>query len=108
MIKYPGGEVAFWTILWIVAGGYVSYTYFQDGQTIVGSMIGVLPVASVLIWLDVRQAKWIIIAYFSMALVAGIWKSMTTELEFKIVRQMVLACFSIFALVRWHGGPNAD
>lgn len=58
MLKNPGSEIAFWSILFILAGTLVSYTAFADGKTGLGLLFAMLPVGCALIWLDVRPAKW--------------------------------------------------
>ena len=108
MIKYPGGEVAVWTILWILAGSFVSYTSFQSGKTGLGIIFAVLPVASALLWLDVRQAKWLIIAYCAFATLGGISMLFARGFELRIASHLVGAVYSIVLLLRWTGGPNTD
>ena len=108
MIKYPGGEVAFWTLLWIFAGSFVSYLSFQAEKTSLGVLFAMLPVASALLWLDVRQAKWLIIAYCALATVGGIVMLFAKGFELRIATQISGAIYSIVLLLRWDGGPNAD
>ena len=47
MIKYPGGEIAFWSILFIVAGAFVSYTTFAAGKIGLGFVFAMMPVGCV-------------------------------------------------------------
>jgi hypothetical protein len=107
MIKYPGGEVALWTILWIVAGSFVSYTSFQAGRTGLGVIFAVLPLASALLWFDIRPAKWLIVAYCAFAILGGILMFLAKGFELRIAVQLAAAVYSIVLLVRWNGGPNA-
>jgi hypothetical protein len=108
MIKYPGGEVAFWTVLWTLAGSFVSYTSFEAGKTGLSVVFAVLPLASALLWLDIRQAKWLIIAYCAFATLGGIVMLFAKGVELRIVGQLVGAVYSIALLLRWNGGPNAE
>jgi hypothetical protein len=105
MIRYPGGEVAFWTTLWMLAGGYISYTFFQAGEMALGVVFAVLPIASLLIWFDVRQAKWLIIAYCGLGTTGGCVLLITKGIQMRIVGQMVGAIYTIVLLWRWNGGP---
>ena len=104
MIKNPGGEVAFLTVLGILAGSFLAYTSFQAGKTGLGVVFAVLPVASALLWLDIRQAKWLIIAYCALATLGGILALFAKGLELRIAGQMVAAIYSIVLLLRWDGG----
>ena len=108
MIKYPGGEVAFWTVLWMLAGSFLAYFTFQAGKTGLGVVYATLPVASALLWLDIREAKWLIIAYCAFATLGGILLLYANGFEMRIVGQLVGAIYSIVLLLRWNGGPNAD
>lgn len=108
MIKNPGGEVALWSVLWILAGLFLSYMSLQAGKTGLCVMYAILAVASVLLWLDIRQAKWLIIVYFAFATFGGIVALSTIGLDLRLAGQMFAAIYSIVLLWRWDGGPNAD
>ena len=67
MIRYPGGEVALWSILWILAGSFVSYMSFNEGKTAVACVFAIMPLGCLLMWLDIRPAKWLVVFYLSIA-----------------------------------------
>ena len=57
MIKYPGGEIAFWSIVFLVVMAPLTYDLFAAGKILVGCIGTILPVGCVLIWFDIRPAK---------------------------------------------------
>ena len=108
MIKYPGGDIAFWSILFIVAGGVVSGMSFSNGEVVFGVLFAVLPVSCILIWLDVRPAKWLVVAYLCIALV-GIAATFAQDgFMWKTLFQGLAALSGAISFATWNGGPNSD
>jgi len=108
MIKNPGGEVAVWSVLWILFGSLLCYTSFQVGDTGMGVIFGMVAVAWVLLWLDMRQAKWLIIAYCAFATFGGILALLARGIELRIASQLFGVIYTMVLLLRWDGGPDAD
>lgn len=108
MIKYPGGDMAFWTVLFIIAGSLVSYLAFAAGNVGLGVMFALLPVGCALIWLDVRPAKWLVAAYLSFAVVGAIALLVVKGFDTKIAVQGGLAAWGAFTFATWKGGPRSE
>lgn len=108
MIKYPGGDIAFWSLLFITAGGFVSYDAFANAKPLMGSIFAALPIGCVLIWFDIRSAKWLIVAYLSFAVFAVV--AMLIVHGFNISRALRGLCAAIGAIqfATWNGGPSSD
>jgi len=106
MIKYPGGEIAFWTILFILAGSYVSYETFMAGKTGLAIVFAMLPVGCALIWLDVRQAKWLVVAYLAMAALGALIFIFTKGFSPSVAIRGILASFGAFEFAVWNGNPK--
>jgi len=108
MIKYPGGEIAFWSILFILAGTLVSYLSFADGNVAMGVVFAMLPVGCALIWLDVRPAKWLVVAYLSIATLGAIALLFKNGFTTSLAIRGALAAWGAVQFAIWDGGPNSD
>jgi hypothetical protein len=108
MIKYPGGEIAFWSILFFVAGAFVSYTTFADGKIGLGCMFAMLPVGCALIWLDMRPAKWLVVTYLGIATFGAIAMLFANGFTTSLAIRGALAAYGAFQFAIWDGGPNSD
>jgi hypothetical protein len=106
-MKYPGAEVAVWTILWMIAGSVVAFMTFQEGRTTLALIFAALPIACALIWFDIRAAKWIIVAYFGIAALGGVIALFTGNFSWLLLLRVIVAAYFITMMVRWQGGPNA-
>lgn len=107
MIKYPGGEVAIWTVIWILAGSVVSYTSFQDGKISLSIIFAIPAVAAALLWFDIRAAKWVIMGYYGFVLLGVIVRLFEGGFELRTAVRTLLPVYTIFLLARWDGGPHA-
>jgi hypothetical protein len=108
MIKYPGGDIAFWSILFILAGSFVSYTSFAAGNTGMGAVFAMLPVGCALIWLDVRPAKWLVVAYLGIATLGAVAMLFANGFTTSLAVRGALAAYGAFQFATWDGGPNSD
>ena len=108
MLKNPGGDVAYWSILWIIAGSYVAYTTFAAGRTGMGFVFAMLPVGCALIWLDIREAKWLVVAYLGIAFLGAILITLTQGFTWYLLLRGALAGYTAVAFAKWDGGPNSS
>lgn len=108
MIKYPGGEIAFWSILFVLAGTYVSYSTFAEGKTGLGFMFSLLPVGCALIWLDVRPAKWLVVVYLSIATLGAIAMLFLKGFDTSVASRACLAALGAYEFAAWNGGPSSE
>ena len=108
MIKYPGGEMAFWSILFILAGSFVSGLSFSNGQVVLGSLFAVLPIGCILIWFDVRSAKWLVVAYLSLAVLACTFMLFQDGFKWGTLFRGLTALIGAITFATWNGGPNSD
>ena len=107
MIKNPGSDIAFWTILFMLSGVFVSYTSFAEGKTFLGLVFGALPMSCVLIWLDIRPAKWIVSGYFLVAMIGSIFVLSSKGFSWNILFRGCLAGYIACLFAKWNGGPNS-
>ena len=108
MIKNPGGEIAFWSILFFVAGTFVSYTTFAVGKIGLGCVFAMLPVGCALIWLDVRPAKWLVVTYLGIAAFGAIAMLFANGFTTSLAIRGALAAYGAFQFAIWDGGPISD
>lgn len=107
-MKSPGGELAIWTVLWAALGAVLSYVAFRDGKPGFALIFALLVIASACLWFGVRQAKWVLIAYFAIAALGGLVLLVARGLELRIAGQLFIALYSIYLLVPWKGAPTGD
>src|SRR5690242_17088805 len=107
-MKYPGNEVAIWTILWAIAGAVVAFTSFRSGSVGLGVVFAVLPIACALIWFDIGGAKWVIVGYFSIAAIGAITLLFTRGFTWIAGMRIIMAMYFAFTMARWQGGPSDE
>ena len=107
-MKNPGGEIAIWSLLWILAGSFITYTTFAAGKTGLGVVFALLPIGCALIWFDVRPAKWLVVAYLGIATVGALGMMVANGFSLSLLARGGVAAYSAFIFARWNGGPNAD
>lgn len=108
MIKFPGTEMAIWTVLWMLAGSYVSIDAFMAGSYGSAFLFSVLPIGCALIWLDIREGKWLMIAYFVFAVLGGLAIAVTRGPTLIATLRTLIAAYCIYITAIWNGGPNSD
>jgi hypothetical protein len=91
-----------------VGGAFLSYLAFRDGKPGFAVVYAVLTVASACLWFDIRQAKWIIIAYFAVATLGGLVLLVARGLELRLAAQLLVGLYSIYLLVRRNDMPPDD
>lgn len=107
MIKYPGGDIAWWTLLFMLAGTYLSYDAFSRGNMVLASVFGILPMACVLIWLDIRAAKWFLVAYLAFVSVGLILMMTIREFQWRTFLKALTSAYGAYEFATWNGNPNA-
>jgi hypothetical protein len=107
-MKSPGGELAVWTVLWAAAGAFLACLAFRDGKPGLAVVYAILTVASACLWLDIRQAKWVMIAYCAVGTLGGLVLLVARGLELRVAAQLLVGIYSIYLLVRWNGAPPDD
>lgn len=108
MIKNPGGEIAFWSVLFILAGIFVSYTSFAAGEIGLGIVFAMLPVGCVLIWLDIRAAKWLVAFYFGIAALGATGMLFANGFTWSLLIRAAMAAYWAVQFVRWNGKPDSE
>jgi hypothetical protein len=106
MIKYPGGEIAFWTVLFMLAGTYVSYDAFMAGKTGLGIVFAMMPVGCALIWLGVRQAKWLVVVYLAIATLGALILIFSKGFSWSLAIRGIAAAYGAFEFAVWNGNPK--
>jgi hypothetical protein len=106
-MKNPGGEVAVWTVLWMIAGTFVAFVTLREGNIALGLIFATLPVACALIWFDIRAAKWIIVTYLGIAVLGGLAALFTRGFTVLLVIRIIVAAYFVSVMLRWQGGPDA-
>lgn len=108
MLKSPGGEVAFWSILWILAGTFLVYSHLSQGQIALGMLYVMLPIGCALIWLDIRPAKWLVVVYLSLA-VLGVGMSLAGKgLSWSVLAKGGFAAYTLILFATWNGNPKHE
>ena len=107
MVRNPGGEVALWSILMILAGSYVSYTAFMEGKTALACVFAMMPVGCLLMWLNVRPAKWLVVFYLGIATFGAISMTAKNGISLPIPARGVAAAYFAIIFAKWKGSPSA-
>jgi hypothetical protein len=108
MIKYPGGDIAFWSLLFIAAGGFVTYDEFANGTALLGSIFAILPIGCILIWFDVRSAKWLVVGYMTIAFLSVLFLLFVQGFDVSRVIRGISAAIGAVEFATWNGGPKSD
>ena len=70
-------------------GGFLCCVAFRDGKPGFAVAYAVLPAASACLWFGIRQAKWVMIAYFAVATLGGLVLLVTRGLELRLAGQLM-------------------
>lgn len=106
--KVPPGNLSWISALWILAGGYVAYTSFVRGESVLGSICILLVFAGVLIWLDVREVAWPLIIWFSIVIVLALVLLVFKGLEWRRFWSILLAGYTIYDLYHWRQSEDSE
>lgn len=107
MIKYPGGAIAFWSIVFILVATPLAYAKFVDGKIGVGLLAITLPLACTLIWLNVRQAKWLVVAYLGLSTLGAIVMMFTNGRTLELALVTALGAYTSFRFAVWDGASDS-
>ena len=107
MIKNPGGEVAFWSVLLVIAGATVTYQTFADGKTVLGFIFLLPALAAASLWFGVRWTKWILVAYFAVVCLGGLVQ-LAQAFSWYRIGKLFVAGYTIQMFARWNGPPQDD
>src|SRR5262245_44355171 len=69
--KVPPGNLSWLSAMWTLLGAFVAYTSFQTGDPFIGVVCVLFCIAGVLMWLDIRDVAWPLIAWFSLVILSG-------------------------------------
>lgn len=105
-MKSPGSDLAVWTVLWAAAGAFLSYLAFRDGKPGFAVVYAVLTIASACLWFDIRHARWVIIAYFAVAVLSGLVVLVARGFELPLAVQLLVAIYSVYVLIRWNDASS--
>ena len=108
MIKYPGGTIAFWSVVFIVVATPLAYTKFADGKIGFGFLVATLPIGCALIWLGVRPAKWLVATYLGFAALRAVAMLFTDGVTLEPALGAALGVYTAFQFAVWDGCPIAD
>ena len=103
MIKYPGGEIAFWSIVFLVVMAPLTYDLFAAGKILVGCIGTILPVGCVLIWFDIRPAKWLAAGYLACSGLGAIWLLISQGWSLQLALCTALAAYTAYQFAIWDG-----
>ncbi len=101
-MRSPSGEKALWTVLWAVAGVLLAYLALRAEKPAFALLYAGLAAAAVCLWFGVWQAKWVMIAYFAVATLAGLMLLFARGFEMRVGSQLLLALYSIYILLQWN------
>jgi hypothetical protein len=99
--KIPPGNLGWLSALWVLLSAFVGYTSFMAGDTFMGGVCVLFCVAGVLIWLDIRDVAWPLIAWFGLVIVSGALLLVLKGLAFRPVWAMAMAALTIYDLYAW-------
>lgn len=108
MLKSPGGEVAFWSILWIFAGTFLVYSYLSQGQFAWEIFYVMLPIGCGLIWLDIRPAKWLVVTYLSLAVLGAVISLASKGFSWSVLAKGGFAAYTAILFATWIGNPKHE
>jgi hypothetical protein len=100
--KIPPGNLSWLSALWTLLGAFVGYTSFQTGDTYMFVVCLLFCIAGVLIWLDIREVAWPLIAWFSLVIFSCVLLLVFKGLAFRPFWAMAMAALTIYDLYVWH------
>ncbi|TWT81717.1 hypothetical protein CA13_31700 [Planctomycetes bacterium CA13] len=107
MIKYPGGTIAFWSVVYILVATPLAYSKFADGKFGLGFLVATLPIGCALIWFRVRPVKWLVATYLGLAALRAIALLFTDGLDLEPALGAALGAYTAFQFAVWDGGPSS-
>jgi hypothetical protein len=99
--KYPGGHLAWLTLLWLVVGSLVAYHCYASGRDWLGGLFTCLAISCGLVWFDVRFIYKPLAAFWLLAMACGVLMMMLEGFTLRRAWQILLAGYTIYALREW-------
>lgn len=99
--KYPGGGLAWLTLLWFVVGCLLAYHCYAADRYWLGGLFACLAISCALVWFDVRFIYKPLVAFWVLAIAAGLRMIVAKGFTFGRLWQIVLAGYTIRALYVW-------
>jgi hypothetical protein len=100
-MKSPGGDLTFFSLLSMLAGGVLAYDYFSRGNTLMGTVMSLMGVASLLLWFQIRAAKYVLIVYWSIAIAGGVMILVGQGFSAWRLVKMLVSAMIIHSLWKW-------
>ena len=91
----------------MAAGCYVSYDAFAAGKTGLGFVFAMLPLGCALMWLDVREAKWLVVVYLGIATFGAGALMIVNGFSWSLAIRGIIAACGAYQFASWNGNPNA-
>lgn len=107
MMKYPGAEIAFWSLAFICVATAGTYNLVADGKILFGCIGAILPVGCVLVWFDIRSAKWLVAGYLACSGLAACWMLVSQGWRLELALIVGLAAYVAYRFAAWDGRPEA-
>jgi hypothetical protein len=107
MIKSPGPGLTLYTLLLMAAGCYVAYDAFAVGKTGLGFVFAMLPLGCALMWLDIREAKWLVVVYLGIATLGAGVMMLANGFSWSLAIRGIIAGCGAYQFATWNGNPNA-
>lgn len=107
MFKSPGGLVAFWSVVLILAGGYVAYDSFSQGKMLLGWIFLIPVVGGILMWLDVRMGKWLVAGYLAFVTFGVAMRLSSVDLDVSLIARGLMAGYGAYLFAKWDGPETA-
>jgi hypothetical protein len=107
-MKRPEGELAFWTVLWTVAGIVLSYAAFHHGQHGFAIIYAALALAAISLLCGIREIKWVLIGYFGIAFIGSLVDFFALGIELRTVGHLLIAAYSLYLLLSWNDSLPED
>lgn len=105
-MKYPGHEMAFWSLLFFVACAVVGTTSFLAGKMGMGVLMVLPAIGCALLWFDVREAKWMVVAFLCLTLLAGTVALFAKDFSWRILLRLAGQIYITYFFATWDGNPK--
>ncbi len=99
--KVPPGGLAVASALWILLGGFLSYSSFAAGDNYFGVGGLIFCVAGFLIWFDMRAVAWPLMIWFSFVILCALLLLIFKGLTMRPFAGIAMAGYTIYELNQW-------
>ncbi len=106
--KPPGYYLGFLSIMWIVAGSFMTYMYAQNGERALAAFYSVFVVCAIPFWFDIRgiAIPWMI--FLGIATLFHIYGLFQPGPWMKALGRLAIAASSLQAVWEWYSAPEDD